>query len=522
MSRKTKSSIPQQLMLLFFIATSVTVATACLYFFTANKVLSDSAAQTTDVAKKMGRSYELQEKVSSDLVDHEQFVQQFFRMADTNEVRCAVQRRNEKQKQLGETIAAGGAETADIRAKFEALVASEKSVVEELLKDNAAVAGEKNAALVGSQAEAVLREIRSYHLAVVTASQKQISAEQENIRSQIYRWLFLLLAALIVVVVCGWRLKNRIAIELRHIAARLADFSSSSTNSASQVMAASQKLAEGANQQASSLEETGASLEEMASMTSRNAENAQKVNELARAARTSAEKGADDMHQMTGAMQAIKNSGDEIAKIIKTIDEIAFQTNILALNAAVEAARAGEAGMGFAVVADEVRNLAQRSAQSARETAAKIENAIVNTARGVEISATVSQTLAQIVDKARQVDELAAEVATASREQKQGIGQINSAVGLMDKVTQGNAVSAEQSAAAAQELNAQALAMKQTVNELLQLVGGKLTATPEPAVAVQNGFSRPTAKNGSHKNGHANGKAARREEIPLEAGFRDF
>ena len=127
------------------------------------------------------------------------------------------------------------------------------------------------------------------------------------------------------------------------------------------------------------------------------------------------------MQAMTTAMEAIKVSSDDIAKIIKTIDEIAFQTNILALNAAVEAARAGEAGMGFAVVADEVRNLAQRSAQAAKETAAKIEGAIGKTAQGVEISAKVAQALNDIVAKVRQVDELVAEVASASREQTQGI-----------------------------------------------------------------------------------------------------
>jgi methyl-accepting chemotaxis protein len=169
----------------------------------------------------------------------------------------------------------------------------------------------------------------------------------------------------------------------------------------------------------------------------------------------------------------LEAAGDDIAKIIKTIDEIAFQTNILALNAAVEAARAGEAGMGFAVVADEVRNLAQRSAQAARETADKIEGAIGKTAQGVEISTRVAAVLNDIVVKVRQVDELAAEVAGASREQTQGITQIATAVSQVDKVTQSNAATAEESAAAAQELHSQSDALESALARLQQLVGAQ-------------------------------------------------
>jgi len=326
---------------------------------------------------------------------------------------------------------------------------------------------------------------------------------------------------------------------LNRVAGALHDGANQVASAAGQVSASSQTLAEGAGEQAASLEETGSSLEEMASMTKRNSENAQKANELAKQAREAADKGAGDMQTMGGAMEAIKASSDDIAKIIKTIDEIAFQTNILALNAAVEAARAGEAGMGFAVVADEVRSLAQRSAQAAKETAGKIEGAIAKTREGVEISSKVAQTLNEIVIKVRSVDELVAEVAGASREQTQGITQINTAVGQMDKVTQGNAASAEESAAAAQELNGQAETMKSSVAELLELVSGAsrpaATGTDRTIVHRQPVHEAPAlAKGHAPSPGNRNGNGHRaatpavatagnhRNEIPMEGDFKDF
>ena len=340
------------------------------------------------------------------------------------------------------------------------------------------------------------------------------------------------LAALVV-----WVITRRLNILVRGITRELDSGSEQVASAAGQVSSASQTLAEGASEQAASIEETSASLEEMSSMTKRNAENAQKANDLAKQTRVAADKGAGDMQTMNSAMEAIKTSSDDIAKIIKTIDEIAFQTNILALNAAVEAARAGEAGLGFAVVADEVRNLAQRSAQAAKETAAKIEGAISKTGQGVDISKKVSETLNEIVTKARQVDELAAEVASASREQTQGITQINIAVGQMDKVTQSNAANAEECAAAAAELNTQAMTMTNSVNELSKLVGGRENSqaigagTPAaPVRAKEARAAAPVAKRHApiHGNGHARtaslsaSVAKGRSEIPLDGDFKDF
>ena len=304
-----------------------------------------------------------------------------------------------------------------------------------------------------------------------------------------------ILSALIL----GWiiiRSTNRI---LQQMAGVLDDASSQVAAAARQVSVGSQSLADGSSQQASSLEESSSSLEELSSMTKRNADSAISAKALSGETRVAADTGHNDMAEMRQAMEAIKTSSSDIAKIIKTIDEIAFQTNILALNAAVEAARAGVAGAGFAVVADEVRALAQRSADSAKETASKIEVAIQNGEHGVRISAKVAESLDVIVDKARKVDELVAEITTASGEQNQGIGQINTAVSLMDKVTQSNAANAEETAAAAEELTAQAAALKDAVGDLRQLVGGghrtdAITSAPEPVTAPARSPRMPTRR----------------------------
>ena len=261
---------------------------------------------------------------------------------------------------------------------------------------------------------------------------------------------------------------------------------------ADQVSSASRSLADGASAQAASIQETSAALEELSSMTLRNAENAQKSNDLSCEASAAADRGADDVRAMDAAMAALKASGNDISKIIRTIDEIAFQTNILALNAAVEAARAGEAGMGFAVVAEEVRSLAQRSSQAARETAAKIEGAIRNSAQGAEISVKVADALREIVAKTRQADELVAEVAKASRGQTRGIQQINQSMGHVDSVTQSNAANSEESSASAAELKAQAAVMSGAVNELILLVGGigageRIGQVPVPESSLSGG-----------------------------------
>jgi len=275
------------------------------------------------------------------------------------------------------------------------------------------------------------------------------------------------------------RSTNRV---LRDLAVNLDQGATQTASAARQVSAASQNLSSGASEQAASVEETSASLEEISSMIRSTADNAEKAKTLAGEARAVAQAGSRTMVEMTQAMAAIDSSSAEVAKIVKNIDEIAFQTNILALNAAVEAARAGEAGAGFAVVADEVRSLAQRSAAAAKETADKIEAAIASSRAGSQSCTKVGDSLTQIATKVSSTDALVGEIATAAREQAQGIEQINTAITQMDQVTQSNSASAEESASAAEELDAQAASLKDMVGQLRQLVGGaEQVSTPPPA-----------------------------------------
>lgn len=240
----------------------------------------------------------------------------------------------------------------------------------------------------------------------------------------------------------------------------------------SQLSASAGQLAQGSAEQASAIEETSSTLQETASMLEQTSSNTVEAYELARKAKDSANQGNVAMEKMMVSMEKINESSGDIVKIIKVIDEIAFQTNILALNAAIEAARAGDAGMGFAVVAEEVRNLAGRSAKAAKDTTMMIESNIALTNTGVEDARKVHETLSDIAAHANKVNELMNDISKASQEQAQGVEQVTKAIAQMESVTQQNAANAEESSSASEELSAQAESMKEIVRELSKLVYG--------------------------------------------------
>jgi methyl-accepting chemotaxis protein/methyl-accepting chemotaxis protein-1 (serine sensor receptor) len=332
----------------------------------------------------------------------------------------------------------------------------------------------------------------------------------------------MLLIAIALGVAVFWAVRG-INAALHGTAVDLRDGAQQVAAAATQVSGSSQSLSRGASEQAASLEETSASMEEMASMTRRNAENSEAAAQLMGEADRMVERSNGALNEMVGSMKSISDASTRVAKIIKTIDEIAFQTNILALNAAVEAARAGEAGMGFAVVADEVRNLAQRSAQAARDTAALIEESVAKSQEGTTKVSVVAEAIGSITAAVARAKGLVDEVSVASRQQAQGIDQVTQAIAQMEKVTQGTAATAEESAAASEELSAQADTALGIVSSLEAMIGGAGTGASTVVAAAPVVKKAPAASTATKvvampaRSGKAKLSARSAEEaIPLE------
>ena len=308
--------------------------------------------------------------------------------------------------------------------------------------------------------------------ALNAATDKTIKDSEKTYQNSLWVLSLVALAGIAVSLIFATIIIRRLTRGITDVVQRLAGGSEQVNSASMQVAESSQQMASGASEQASSLEETSASLEELTSMTKQNADNANSCNSLMTEAQHTINDMSTAVSEMANAIQDIKKSSDETAKIIKTIDEIAFQTNLLALNAAVEAARAGDAGKGFAVVAEEVRNLAQRSAEAAKQTAALLEQSQKNADGGVQVTARVSESLQKTVTNTSKVGQLLSEISAASNEQAQGIEQINTAVAQMDKVTQSNAANSEEAASAGEELSAQARELDEMVHTLSVIVGG--------------------------------------------------
>ena len=405
-------------------------------------------------------------------------LQALLRLKDPDEIEAGLKRYENAQRQAAAQLTGLPHE---VQAPFAKIGETGKAIINDVLTANNASALQQFIGKYNPQLEEIVAALRRHTAEVERSATAGIAARQTATERALTLAAATVGVFILALALFAWRFQRSIARPLAGMAGRLGIAADSLTKLSNAVTVSSQTVSDGASSQAASLEETSASLEEITSMIKRNATNSANGTTIAKQTRAAADTGAADMQSMTVAMDAIKSASGNIGKIIKTIDEIAFQTNILALNAAVEAARAGEAGLGFAVVAEEVRNLAQRSAQAARETAEKIEDSIHKSESGAVISAKVGESLLTIVTRAREVDELVAEIAVASNEQSQGINHVLTAVNEMDSVTQSNAASAEESAAATIEMNNEVRVLRSAVEELRAMLGLTVAASPPAA-----------------------------------------
>lgn len=270
----------------------------------------------------------------------------------------------------------------------------------------------------------------------------------------------------------GWLVRRSIVNPITGVISSLRNGAVELEASSVQVASSGQALAQGASEQASSLEQTTATVAQINSVAGNNSKSAQEANTITNKVQSSAQNGFNQMQEMLSAITAIKTAAEETADIVKTIDDIAFQTNLLALNAAVEAARAGDAGKGFAVVAEEVRSLAQRSAAAAKDTAEKIRRSKELANNGVQVSKDVERYLSEIQASSKQAFEIVSQIAHASKEQSVSLTQLDGTMGELDRVTQSNAASAEESAAAAADLSKQTISINKVVDELSTIIYG--------------------------------------------------
>ncbi|MEO8657334.1 MAG: methyl-accepting chemotaxis protein [Bryobacteraceae bacterium] len=362
-----------------------------------------------------------------------------------------------------------------------------------------------------------------------------VEAKSKASVSMTATWVLIFVA--LGVAVPGFIVVRWVGVQLTAIAGELGQGAGQVASASGQVSSASQSLAQGASEQAASLEETSASTEELTSMTKKNAENSSCAADVMGEVDRKVGEANTTLGEMVVSMREINTSSDKIAKIIKVIDEIAFQTNILALNAAVEAARAGEAGMGFAVVADEVRNLAQRCAQAAKDTAALIEESISKSNEGRQKLEQVTGAIGGITVSAQKVKTLVDEVNLGSQEQAKGIDQIGLALTQMQQVTQKNAATAEESASASEEMSSQAEVLRSLVDRLQSMVGqqehvrgGGVPSLPKNRVA-RSGAAKPlhaSSKAVGYKSPAGSQQAAHpvahggKDAFPLDDDFREF
>lgn len=338
--------------------------------------------------------------------------------------------------------------------------------------------------------------------------QERPQAAMDTAQRLIVIIIIVIIAGFIIAITVGLLLSRSITKPVNRIVDALNIGSAQIGSASTELSVSSQQIASGAAEQASGIEETTSSMEELASMVRQNADNSKESSNIANKATEAASLGSAQMDKLLVSMNEISKATDDIKAVIDVIDDIAFQTNMLALNAAVEAARAGEAGMGFAVVADEVKNLANRSAASAKETAGMIKTSLERTEEGLNLSKALAEIFKEILIGANKSVEMTKEIETASRQQDEGIGQINKAVIQLDTVVQQNAAASEETASAAEEMQSQVQALNEVIDELSSLVLGERAVLKAASTSKQSAPIKHLEAAPAHAKDRANSQTA--------------
>lgn len=521
-------SIPKQLAALIVAFTLVTAGVAGALAV----LLHASTEQHRELAHRTNNQLDQGYRLLKLVNERQSILQTLLRQKDVDEMERLVELMAAADVEVENGLAAVEASETELRDSIDELNALRDKTVELFLVGDVAGSVEHLILNANPQLDLVAAQIDTHYARIRDKAERTLADNSAALKRKTFIWTGAAAAGTLFAATMGWLMRRRLVTQLGRLVTDLSDASDHVAGTSRQLSDTSHQVSEGACEQAASLEETGAAIMEMASMTRRTTDHAGRAQELSRQTRISAETGAGEVGHLNHAMAEIREASNGIGKIMKSIDEIAFQTNLLALNAAVEAARAGEAGMGFAIVAEEVRNLAHRSALAAKDSEAKIADCVAKSHSGVEISERVARQLNEILAQAGEVDSLVSDIAAACREQNEGMTQINSSVTQMDQVTQGNAAGAEQSAACSEELKSRAEQLRRSVTMLSRLIDADTHAAakvggPSASPAVQRKpVSEPASKAGPGSNkAQQTGrpiKASAERVVPTEAAFTDF
>ena len=451
-------------------------------------------ANRTLLLSSLGRSDRLADEAMTQLRANYEFLDlltrahsklhTLLRIKDSDSLEIAYKAYQGLEQEVDRRLQPAGQQSPQIAKGHKALAAAYAKVVESVLTGNNAAGSDLFLSDANPQFEELLTHLEVLRRGIERTTLNELAKGEEAAHAESGRWFFAAVAGSLLIYGAGWMIRRRMLGQMSQVTETLsssAKFMGASSRDLAQV---SKAVASGVDEQASSLHRASSALSEVGGQTQQTVDSAKKVTNAVEAARVAADKSTADIEELSQAMEGIRAANNGVAKIIKTIDEIAFQTNILALNAAVEAARAGAAGAGFAVVADEVRSLAQRSAAAARETGEQIRESIEKGTAGCAISQRVSENLSSIVMKTRALDQLVSGILQATQEQKSGVEQVASVVCGLDAITQHNASSAQESAGLSQQIEQQSQTLNTAVSRLEHLLGTGRSSSIESSLLI--------------------------------------